>query len=87
MSEETNAWMRQAKHELTFARQALASGANDIACYLGQQALEKFLKGLIILAGQDAPRIHNLDASGNFHWRPFWRRDSIGDIVSGFGGF
>lgn len=60
MAEDTNAWLRQAEHELRFARQALASGANDIACYLGQQALEKYLKGLIILAGREVPRIHNL---------------------------
>lgn len=61
MAEEMNAWMRQGEHELSFARQALAAGANDIACYLGQQALEKYLKGLIILAGREAPRTQNLD--------------------------
>jgi len=61
MAEDTNAWMRQGEHELSFARQALGSGANDIACYLGQQALEKYLKGLIILAERDAPRTQNLD--------------------------
>jgi HEPN domain-containing protein len=57
-------WARKADHDLEAARRILADDDGcpyDTACFHCQQAVEKYLKALLTLAGIPAPRTHDLD--------------------------
>jgi HEPN domain-containing protein len=55
-------WLKQALHDLEMAEKNLEFGGYDVCAFLCHQAVEKFMKALIIRKhGADAPRIHHLD--------------------------
>lgn len=55
-------WLKQALHDLEMAEKNLEFGGYDVCAFLCHQAVEKFMKALIIKkSGTDAPRIHHLD--------------------------
>jgi HEPN domain-containing protein len=56
-------WVRKAEHDLEAARRIMAVEAGcpyDAACFHCQQAVEKYVKALLTLAGIQAPRTHDL---------------------------
>lgn len=55
-------WFLKGDSDLKTAQRMLASeGPYDTACFHAQQAVEKYLKGLLVLAGQPAALTHNLE--------------------------
>ena len=62
MKEETHAWLTKAHEDLLAAELLLGADLTDVACFHGQQAAEKFLKGLLEEWGARIPRTHDLDA-------------------------
>ena len=59
-------WLDHATSDLEAAAVLLASDVGaGAACFLAQQSVEKALKGALVHAGADVPRIHNLDTLRN----------------------
>ena len=55
-------WMRKGDSDLADARRTVDSdGPYDTACFHAQQAVEKYLKGLLAFHGQPVPRTHDLE--------------------------
>ena len=57
-----SAWLGKAEHDLA-AAEALADRDDpywDIVVFHAQQAVEKYLKALLVLNGQRPPRVHDL---------------------------
>lgn len=55
-------WFQKAESDLMAARLVLSGcGPYDTACFHAQQAAEKYLKGILVWAGQPFPRTHNLE--------------------------
>ena len=54
-------WFRQAKHDLEMAEKNIEIGGYDIASFLAHQSVEKLLKSIFALKGQEIPKIHYLD--------------------------
>ena len=58
----TRGWLLKAESNLTTCRRIVESpGPYDTACFHAQQAVEKYLKGLLAFAGLPIPRTHNLE--------------------------
>jgi HEPN domain-containing protein len=57
-------WIDKAEHDLEAATRILAVEEGcpyDTVCFHCQQAVEKYLKALLTLAGVHAPRTHNVE--------------------------
>ena len=55
-------WFRKADSDLLTGNRLLESGGPfDTACFHAQQAIEKYLKGVLTLAGLPFPFTHNLE--------------------------
>ena len=55
-------WFLKAESDLNAARRVVESdGPYDTACFHAQQAVEKYLKGLLVFRGQPFPPTHNLE--------------------------
>lgn len=55
-------WVRKGDSDLADARRTVESeGPYDTACFHAQQAVEKYLKGLLAFHGKLIPRIHDLE--------------------------
>lgn len=55
-------WFLKAESDLNTARRMLeGEGPYDTACFHAQQAVEKYLKGLLAFRGQPFHRTHNLE--------------------------
>jgi HEPN domain-containing protein len=55
-------WFRKADSDLADARRTTASeGPYDTACFHAQQAVEKYLKGVLAWRSQQIPRTHDLE--------------------------
>lgn len=55
-------WIRKGDSDLADARRTVGSdGPYDTACFHAQQAVEKYLKGLLAFHGQPLPRTHDLE--------------------------
>lgn len=55
-------WFRKADSDLADARRTIASeGPYDTACFHAQQAVEKYLKGVLAWRGLEIPRTHDLE--------------------------
>jgi len=55
-------WFLKAESDLKTARRMVESdGPYDTACFHAQQAVEKYLKGLLAFRGQPFPPTHNLE--------------------------
>lgn len=55
-------WFRKADSDLADARRTTASeGPYDTACFHAQQAVEKYLKGVLAWRGLVTPRTHDLE--------------------------
>lgn len=55
-------WMLKGDSDRLTAERALqSSGPYDTACFHAQQAVEKYLKAVLALAGQAIPRTHDLE--------------------------
>ena len=55
-------WFRKADSDLADARRTTASeGPYDTACFHAQQAVEKYLKGVLAWRGLVIPRTHDLE--------------------------
>ena len=55
-------WFVKAESDLYTAQQMLKSdGPYDTACFHAQQAVEKYLKGLLAFRNQPFQRTHNLE--------------------------
>ena len=55
-------WFRKAESDLHTLRLVVASnGPYDTACYHAQQAVEKYLKGFLIIREQPFPYTHDLE--------------------------
>lgn len=59
-SERVRLWIRQAADDLSVARLVYREGYFSHACFLAQQSIEKALKGYLIWAANDYPRMHRL---------------------------
>ena len=55
-------WFRKGDSDLADARRTTASeGPYDTACFHAQQAVEKYLKGVLAWRGLEIPRTHDLE--------------------------
>jgi HEPN domain-containing protein len=57
-------WVAKAEGDLRAAVHLLTLGTDcptEIVCYHAQQCVEKYLKALLVLAGTDFPKTHDLD--------------------------
>jgi HEPN domain-containing protein len=56
-------WQRLGEMDLSSARHLLTMNPFplEIICYLCQQSAEKYLKGYLVLHGQNPPKIHDLN--------------------------
>jgi HEPN domain-containing protein len=61
MSEFAKAMWRQARRDIGHASRAMAQGDHDWACLAAQQAAEKALKAVLLVAGRPALPQHNLN--------------------------
>mgnify|MGYP001236543375 CR=1 FL=1 len=60
-------WIAKAEGDFATATRELAATDTpnyDAVCYHAQQCIEKYLKGLLIKFGQEAPKIHDLAKLG-----------------------
>lgn len=53
-------WLKQADYDLSAAKVSRDKGYYEWACFQSQQALEKFLKSVLVHAGWRPPKIHKL---------------------------
>jgi HEPN domain-containing protein len=56
-------WVVKAEHDLRIAEHALTLREEcpmDMVCFHAQQCVEKYLKALLVLQGDDVPRTHDL---------------------------
>jgi len=56
-------WVVKAENDLTTAAHALTLGPKcptDTVCFHAQQCVEKYLKAVLVLHGQDFPKTHDL---------------------------
>lgn len=60
MSELRDEWVRKAEEDAAVAEWASGAGHCDAACLHAQQAVEKYLKALLVAQGKDFPKIHAL---------------------------
>ena len=60
MSELRDEWVRKAEEDAVVAEWASGAGHCDAACFHAQQAVEKYLKALLVTQGKDFPKIHAL---------------------------
>ena len=59
-------WFRKGESDLADARRTIDSdGPYDTACFHAQQAVEKYLKGFLVLRGFEIPRTHDLEELQN----------------------
>jgi len=58
-------WYRQARHDLEMAEKNIPIGGYDVAAFLCQQSVEKFLKAILILETGNMPKTHYLDELSN----------------------
>jgi len=68
---EAQRWLLKADEDLAAARLLIAGGLIDPAAFHVQQALEKALKALLVAAGKDIRRTHDLEtlaAAANNYW-------------------
>jgi HEPN domain-containing protein len=57
-------WLAKAENDLITAAHTLKLGEacpTDTVCYHAQQCIEKYLKALLVLAGKDFPKTHDLE--------------------------
>lgn len=59
------AWIAQARRDLEAAENLGQAGFYEQACFCYQQAIEKALKGLLLLKKNDFPKIHSLRELSN----------------------
>ncbi len=60
---EIRGWVEKAEHDWRAAVHSMelaAEGLTDIVCYHCQQCAEKYLKALLIAAGHEFPKTHDL---------------------------
>ena len=60
MSELRDEWIGKAEEEAAVAAWAAGVGHYGTACFHAQQAVEKYLKALLVAEGKDFPRSHAL---------------------------
>ena len=60
MSELRDEWVRKAEEDAAVAEWASGAGHYDAACFHAQQAVEKYLKALLVAQGRDFPKSHAL---------------------------
>lgn len=60
MSELRDEWVRKAEGDAAVAEWASGAGHYDAGCFHAQQAVEKYLKGLLVAQGKDFPQSHAL---------------------------
>ena len=53
-------WCVKAQEDEQSIKAVLKDGAPSTACFLSQQMAEKYLKALLILHGQEFPKVHDL---------------------------
>ena len=54
-------WYRQAKHDLLIAERNIDIEGFDVSAFLSQQAVEKLLKAILIMKGEQVPKTHYID--------------------------
>jgi HEPN domain-containing protein len=59
-SERVRLWFRQAEEDLAVAQLVYREGYFSHVCFLAQQSIEKALKGYLLWAVNDYPRVHRL---------------------------
>jgi HEPN domain-containing protein len=60
MKRVTREWVRKAEGDYLAALRESRAGAHDLVCFLAQQCLEKYIKGLLQDRGMAFPRTHDL---------------------------
>ena len=53
-------WLQYARNDLAFAKSGLREGFYPYVCILGQQAVEKAMKGYLVSQGKTYPKFHGL---------------------------
>ncbi len=53
-------WFKKAEEDLISNRAVLKEGSPSTACFLSQQIVEKYLKGLLIFHNIEFPKVHDL---------------------------
>jgi HEPN domain-containing protein len=60
MSELRDEWVRKAEEDAAVAAWASGAGHYDAACIHAQEAVEKYLKALLVVQGKEFPKTHAL---------------------------
>ncbi len=64
-TESARKWFLQALHDIELAEKNLKIKGYDVSAFLSHQAIEKLLKGIIILQKGKAPKTHYIDELAN----------------------
>lgn len=60
MSGPHSEWFDRAENDIQFAEVGLREGFHAQVCFLSQQAIEKLLKGSLVILDRPYPKSHNL---------------------------
>lgn len=80
MEEAARKWFKQALHDLEMAEQNIYIGGYDVASFLAHQAVEKALKGALILQGASVPKTHYLEELAKLLSLPESLEDAVRDL-------
>ena len=85
MRPEIQRLLKQADRDLENARKNLTIQAYEVAAFLGQQAVEKYLKGAwVVTKRQPAPHTHALTELGDSLGVPADLRRHLADLTSDY---
>lgn len=60
MKRATREWVRKAEADFTASQRERKAGAHDLACFLAQQSIEKYIKGILDEHRVSFPKTHDL---------------------------
>ena len=85
MRREVERLLKQAERDLVNARKNLTIDAHEVAAFLAQQAVEKYLKGVwVVTRKEPAPHTHALTELGDGLGVPADLRRYLADLTSDY---
>ena len=85
MRREVERLLKQADRDLVNARKNLTIDAHEVAAFLAQQAVEKYLKGIwVVTRKEPAPHTHALTELGDGLGVPADLRRHLADLTSDY---